>query len=86
MFGVQYLRAIGVGAPVNCCDVYGFDDELLAFLPRPVYAILFVFPDYRKFDQLYRHVYENMLKQGATVSHAFHLNTLPCRCQRGCSS
>jgi hypothetical protein len=63
------LRAIGVGAPVNCCDVYGFDDELLAFLPRPVYAILFVFPDYRKFDQLYRHVYEDMVKQGATVSH-----------------
>jgi len=63
----KYLRAIGVGAPVNCCDVYGFDDELLAFLPRPVYAILFVFPDYRKFDQLYRHVYEDMIKQGATV-------------------
>ncbi|KAK4355905.1 hypothetical protein RND71_024876 [Anisodus tanguticus] len=37
----------GLGVPPNeaeCCDVYGLDDELLEVVPKPVLAVLFLYP------------------------------------------
>jgi hypothetical protein len=65
---LQFLRAMGVPEPTQCVDIYGFDDDLLAIIPTPIYAVLFVFPDYRRFDELYRGIYEKLVADGAKVS------------------
>ncbi|XP_020208025.1 ubiquitin carboxyl-terminal hydrolase 3 [Cajanus cajan] len=41
----QFL--LGLGVPHNeaqCCDVYGLDEELLETVPKPVLAVLFLYP------------------------------------------
>ena len=39
------IRKLGVATSLSFHDVYSIDDkDLLAFVPRPVYALIFVFP------------------------------------------
>ena len=37
------LRKIGLSTDVEFHDVYGFDDELLTFIPRPVVGVLLLY-------------------------------------------
>uniref|UniRef100_A0A1I8A297 Ubiquitin carboxyl-terminal hydrolase n=1 Tax=Steinernema glaseri TaxID=37863 RepID=A0A1I8A297_9BILA len=61
-----FLSKIGVSG-AECTDVYGFEDELLEFLPKPQYALILCFPDYKKVDELMRPVYEKLEKEGAKI-------------------
>ncbi|CAJ0577022.1 unnamed protein product, partial [Mesorhabditis spiculigera] len=62
----QFLGKIGVSS-VDCVDVYSFDDEMLAFIPKPQLAMLLCFPDYRKVDAIMRPIYDKLQQEGTKV-------------------
>ena len=42
--GWQYVQNLGVPATWQFTDVYGFEPDLLAFVPKPVVAVLLLYP------------------------------------------
>lgn len=39
------MRNIGVPEPIQMADIYGFEPELTAMIPQPIYAIIVLFPE-----------------------------------------
>ncbi|KAI8643135.1 hypothetical protein BD408DRAFT_475498 [Parasitella parasitica] len=60
----KILHKNGVGPDWNFTDIYGFDPEALAMIPRPVTAIIFLFPitdsykEFRKKEEIHLKAHE----------------------------
>ncbi|KAG0362872.1 Ubiquitin carboxyl-terminal hydrolase isozyme L3 [Podila minutissima] len=64
----EYVRDLGVPAPWRYADVIGLDEELLAFVPQPVHALILLFPITPKYETYVQQEKERIDKQGQTVS------------------
>ena len=48
----QYLHKIGLSPSFGIGEVYGFDEDLLAFLPQPIYGIIVAFERLNRDDDI----------------------------------
>lgn len=62
----KFLTSVGVSSKWRINDVYGLDSELLATLPRPVLAVLLLFPLNDKFENFFKK--QEAEKESETVS------------------
>ncbi|KAI7825984.1 ubiquitin carboxyl-terminal hydrolase isozyme L3 [Gamsiella multidivaricata] len=64
----KYVRDLGVPAPWRYADVMGLDEELLAFVPQPVHALILLFPITPKYEEYRKEEQSRIDQQGQTVS------------------
>ncbi|EJW81744.1 ubiquitin carboxyl-terminal hydrolase [Wuchereria bancrofti] len=63
----NFMHKIGVEKGVECVDIYGFDDDILAFIPRPCYAVMLCFPVGDKVDEIMEPIYKKMEEEGSVI-------------------
>ncbi|EFO24989.1 hypothetical protein LOAG_03494 [Loa loa] len=63
----NFMHKIGVEKGVECVDIYSFEDDILAFIPRPCYAVMLCFPMVDKVDEIMQPIYEKMKEEGSVV-------------------
>ncbi|MCP9262759.1 Ubiquitin carboxyl-terminal hydrolase [Dirofilaria immitis] len=63
----NFMHKIGVEKGVECVDVYGFEDDVLAFIPRPCYAVILCFPIVDKVNEIMGPIYEKMKEEGSVI-------------------
>ncbi|KAI9197455.1 uncharacterized protein BJ171DRAFT_519578 [Polychytrium aggregatum] len=64
----EYVSKLGISSSWIYTDVYGFDPELLGFIPRPCRAVLLLFPITEKYEQFRKDEQSRIEQSGQTVS------------------
>ncbi|KAI6237124.1 Ubiquitin carboxyl-terminal hydrolase [Aphelenchoides besseyi] len=69
----EFIEKLGIKG-ARCVDVYGFDDELIEYIPKPHLALILCYPDYKKVDEIMQPVYDKLAAEGAkTPEKAFFM-------------
>lgn len=64
----EFMRPLGVSGGASFHDVYGFDEDLLAMVPHPVLAVLFLYPITPQTEAASQEEVESITKDGQHVS------------------
>jgi len=63
----SFMQKLGVSSDFQFTDVYGFDADLLGMVPRPVYAVLLLFPIDAHYEKYRLEQQERVKKEGQIV-------------------
>ncbi|ERL88179.1 ubiquitin carboxyl-terminal hydrolase [Dendroctonus ponderosae] len=63
----KFIHLLGVPDKWNIVDVYGLDPDALAFVPRPVLALILLFPCSDKFYEYAKQEADQIKEKGQTV-------------------
>ncbi|XP_050622430.1 ubiquitin carboxyl-terminal hydrolase isozyme L3 isoform X3 [Macaca thibetana thibetana] len=70
--GAQFLKQLGLHPNWQFVDVYGMDPELLSMVPRPVCAVLLLFPITEKYEVFRTEEEEKIKSQGQAVTSSVY--------------
>lgn len=65
----KYLQKLGVPPNWHMVDVMGLDPEVLAWVPRPVLAVLLLFPCSEKYEEFKKKEESEILDKGQVLSN-----------------
>nr|XP_028692937.1 ubiquitin carboxyl-terminal hydrolase isozyme L3 isoform X5 [Macaca mulatta] len=68
----QFLKQLGLHPNWQFVDVYGMDPELLSMVPRPVCAVLLLFPITEKYEVFRTEEEEKIKSQGQAVTSSVY--------------
>ncbi|ELK34076.1 Ubiquitin carboxyl-terminal hydrolase isozyme L3 [Myotis davidii] len=68
----QFLKQLGLHPKWQFVDVYGMDPELLSMVPRPVCAVLLLFPITEKYEVFRTEEEEKIKSQGQDVKSSVY--------------
>ncbi|NP_001088200.1 ubiquitin C-terminal hydrolase L3 L homeolog [Xenopus laevis] len=68
----QFLKQLGVGTSWQFVDVYGLDPELLSMVPRPVCAVLLLFPVTEKYESFRAEEEEKIKSHGQELDSSIY--------------
>ncbi|XP_022358560.1 ubiquitin carboxyl-terminal hydrolase isozyme L3 isoform X5 [Enhydra lutris kenyoni] len=68
----QFLKQLGLHPNWQFVDVYGMDPELLSMVPRPVCAVLLLFPITEKYEVFRTEEEEKIKSQGQDVTSSVY--------------
>uniref|UniRef100_A0A8D0GXS3 Ubiquitin carboxyl-terminal hydrolase n=1 Tax=Sphenodon punctatus TaxID=8508 RepID=A0A8D0GXS3_SPHPU len=68
----QFLKQLGIHPNWQFVDVYGMDPELLSMVPRPVCAVVLLFPITEKYETFRTYEEEKIKAQGQNVKTAVY--------------
>ncbi|KAF3825754.1 hypothetical protein GH733_006581, partial [Mirounga leonina] len=70
--GCRFLKQLGLHPNWQFVDVYGMDPELLSMVPRPVCAVLLLFPITEKYEVFRTEEEEKIKSQGQDVTSSVY--------------